>query len=431
MRAALLFYLVRASRAIWFLPALFSLLAVLALLISALWTPTLPSALADRVDLRVVDRILDIMASSMLAVAIFSLTTMVAAIQAATQAATPRVRGLLVADRTAQVTISIFIGTFLFSLLGVIGLSTGLYGQTGRLILFVLMLVIVSAVVVALIRWIQKLSHIGGVGEAVDRAEQATRAAFGRAAAFNASGDRHGARVEGLRAVSAGTIGYVQYVDESRLGRLANELSGPIVLVARPGGYVDPTRPLAFVPPDIEDSALDTIRGAFVVGRERTFDGDPAYGLVVLSEIALRALSPSINDPGTAIIVIGALTRLLDGWGQWLDDEEPQVRYPNLFLPDLDVNDLFTDAFAAIARDGAGMVEVQVRLQQSLATLAATRPERFNQAARRLSHQAIERATAVMTDRRDIELVARAAKAVGNETVVEPASQRSGAAEPA
>ncbi len=46
----------------------------------------------------------------------------------------------------------------------------------------------------------------------------------------------------------------------------------------------------------------------------RTFEDDPRFGLIVLSEIADKALSPGVNDPGTAIDVIGTLVRLFTLW---------------------------------------------------------------------------------------------------------------------
>ncbi len=190
MFTTLWFYVSRVSRAIWFLPAMFSLLAILALVLSSFADSFVPKHIIAPLGSQVVDRILDILASSMLAVAIFSLSTMVAAVRAATEAATPRIRPLLVEDRTAQTAISIFVGTFLFSLLGVIGLSTGLFGASGRFVLFVLSIFIIAAVVVALIRWIQQLSHIGGVNETIDRAETATRKAFARVAASPNYGGR-------------------------------------------------------------------------------------------------------------------------------------------------------------------------------------------------------------------------------------------------
>jgi uncharacterized membrane protein len=419
---ALLFYLVRASKAIWFLPTLFSFLAVAALVMSAMWEPGLPDAVSAIFNLDVVDRVLNILASSMLAVAIFSLTTMVASIQAASQAATPRVRTLLLADRTAQVSVSIFIGTFLFSLLGVIGLSTGLYGENGRLILFLFTLLIILAVVLTLIRWIQKLSHIGGMRETIDRAEVATRAAFDDAARFNANGTPHrdGGGIDGLSAISATTIGYVQYVDAPRLGRISEDAKGPIVLMARPGSYVDPTRALAYVGKDVDDAMREAVRKAFIVETDRTFDSDPGYGLIVLSEIASRALSPAVNDPGTAIDVIGTQTRLLDEWGAMIGEaDERDPRYPSLYIVELDVDELFTHAFSAIARDGATMLEVQLRLQKGLATLAATRGDVYDGPARRLSAESLARAQAAMTYPGDVHALEHAAAAVGHLQVAE------------
>lgn len=55
---------------------------------------------------------------------------------------------------------------------------------------------------------------------------------------------------------------------------------------------------------------MSQIARAFLIGDERTFDDDPRFGLVVLSEIASRALSPAVNDPGTAIDIIGTFVRL-------------------------------------------------------------------------------------------------------------------------
>jgi len=364
MRGTLHFYLSRIIRAIWFLPALFSLAAILTLAASGLSDPFVPRTLAAPFDLDVVGRILEILASSMLAVAIFSLTTMVAAIQAASQAATPRVRSLLFEDRTAQTAISIFIGTFLFSLLAVIGLSTGLYGDSGRFVLFLLTLVIIAAVVVALIRWIHNLSRIGGVSETIDRAETTTRKAFAVLAAAPCYGGRCcNALPEGAQAIAADRLGYVQHVDGTKLGALSEELGVVIHLAVRPGTYVDPTRPLAFVQGKADDETRRAVRAAFIIGGERAFDSDPSFGLIVLSEIASRALSPAVNDPGTAIDVIGTQTRVLDEWGALRGTGEPEVRYPHLSVADLDPDELLTDAFSAIARDGAAILEVQLRQQ--------------------------------------------------------------------
>ncbi len=116
---------------------------------------------------------------------------------------------------------------------------------------------------------------------------------------------------------------------------------------------------------------LATFIGAFVIGKERTYDDDPRCGLVVLSQIADHALSPGINDPGTAIDVIGILVRLFCLWAGSPENEDgPQVEFDRVEVPALSVGDMFDDAFTASARDGSRLVEVSVRLKKALASLA-------------------------------------------------------------
>ncbi len=67
-----------------------------------------------------------------------------------------------------------FIGSFLFSLVGIIALITGAYGETGRLVLFLVTIGVIILVVVTLLRWIDHLSRLGSVTETTERVEKAT-----------------------------------------------------------------------------------------------------------------------------------------------------------------------------------------------------------------------------------------------------------------
>jgi len=404
----------RTVRAIWFRPAVYVLASVATLAVSKALGPFVPDNLARGVGAEGVDRILEILASGMLAVAVFSLTTMVAAMHAASEAATPRVRRLLAEDRTAQNAISTFIGTFLFSLLGIVAVSAGLYDLSGRFVLLIITLCLIVVVVVTLIRWIHKLSRIGGVEEAVDRVERATQQAF--QAAEPRYGRRRTAAVpKGAQGVNSDKIGYVQHMDEALLGTLAEKIGITIHVEALPGAYVDPTRPLVLVEAEADEDLRRDIRSAFVIGGGRTFDTDPRFGLLVLSEIASRALSPAVNDPGTAIDVVGTLTRILAERGKPREEGRQEPRCPQLTLPEIDPTDIIADAFRGIARDGAGTVEVQVRLQKSLATLVAVDPPLYGKAAGEMSKEAFERASHAMTQEADIALVRAAASRVGVE----------------
>jgi len=138
-------------------------------------------------------------------------------------------------------------------------------------------------------------------------------------------------------------------------------------------------------------AAADLLKGV-VIGDGRTFQQDPRFGLVVLSEVASRALSPAVNDPGTAIDVIGTASRILSTWAAQHWEEEPRTKYPRVGVPGLSAADCFEDVFAPIARDGARHVEVGIALQEALADLAEVPAPGFAAAAAHQSAKALARA---------------------------------------
>jgi uncharacterized membrane protein len=194
--------------------------------------------------------------------------------------------------------------------------------------------------------------------------------------------------------VFARDVGYVQHVDSGALQELAEAHDLVLFLTALPGTFADPARPLARVNGDMSDEVADAIAAAYSIGAERTFDQDPRFGLSVLSEIASRALSPAVNDPGTAIDVIGRAVRLLVRWGTADCPGSDDIECLRLRVPHLTARDLFDDVFAPIARDGAGIVEVQIRLQKAFIALSAAAPHAFAREACRHSDVALQRATA-------------------------------------
>lgn len=400
----------RITKQIWFPCVLFSLLAVLTALAGALLTPLLPDIDAAKIGANAVDSILTILASSMLTVATFSLTTMVSAIIAASSATTPRATTLLVEDRTTQTALAVFVGAFLYSLVGIIALSTGVYGDDGRVILFLVTVVVILVVVATLLRWINRLTRFGRVGETIDRVEAVTAEALARHARRPCLGGRPSAGApDGGRRVFAPRVGYVQHVDAASLQRLADRGGREVHVTAAPGAFVDPTRPLGRLSGTASEDDEEAFRSAFTVADARDFGQDPRFGLIVLAEIASKALSPGINDPGTAIRVIGALARVLHDHAPTALAEEGGVRYPRVRVPPLDPDALFDDAFRPIARDGAGLVEVGVRLQKALASLAAVGDDAFRRAALRASCEAVERASRALTIPADVAHVKEAA----------------------
>lgn len=402
----------RTARSLWFRPAAYVVAAVAAIALAPMLDDVVPSDIADRIDADDVDRLLGVLASTMLAVAIFSLGTLVTALDSASQAATPRTRPLLTQDGTAQNAISTFIGAFLFSVLGLAGLSMNMFGPGGRAFLFGLGLLLVAIVVATLVGSIRRLSNMGGVGEVVDLVERATQQALDALARRPFAGGHEGAPPAHGVPLTADRFGAVQLIDANRLCSLAEVHGLTVHLALRVGAQVDPMRELARIVGDPDRPTMDGLRRAFVIADARTFEHDPRWGLLALSEIASRALSPAVNDPGTAIDVIATQTRLLAGWSA-AAATEAEPPHPRLFAPPLAAADLLGDAFRAVGRDGAAVIEVQVKLHKALAALAAVAPHVFGAAARALSAECAARSDAAMTLPADRDRVADLRRELG------------------
>jgi len=403
------------TRRLWFRASIISLLAVAAALVSLLVAPYLPSGISAKIGADSVESILTIIASSMLAVTTFSLSTMVSAYSAATSNVTPRATRLLIQDTTAQNVLGTFVGSFLYSLVALITLSTGSYGEQGRVVLFVVTIGVVLLIVVTLLRWIDYLLSFGRVGETTAKVEEAATQALKERNRNPYLGGAPFTQVEpvppGASPVPSDRIGYVQHLDMSVLADAGKERETKVWVVATPGTFVGPGRPLVWVGAPLKEEDLAAFREAYTVEDERTFDQDPRFGLSVLAEIASRALSPAVNDPGTAIDVIGRAIRVLSVWSDVTDPGE--LQYPHVFVPALDPAGMFDDVFHPIARDGAGVAEVQIRLQKALAVLSLCGNVSFQREAIRHSREALERAERALSHPSDVARVRVAAELVG------------------
>ncbi len=196
-----------------------------------------------------------------------------------------------------------------------------------------------------------------------------------------------------------GAIGYVQHIDIEALSRIADEAKSRVFVLRLPGELADPSEAILAVEGGEPDAAA--LLDCFTIGDRRSFDQDPRFGICVLTEVASRALSPATNDLGTAIDVIGRHLRVLAAWAEPV--EQTERAFDNVFVPPLRVDDLFDDAFIAVARDGAGVVEVGIRLQKALRTLSRLDHPGFAEAAQRHSRQAVQRAEPVLVLEADKE----------------------------
>ncbi|MGM0952203.1 MAG: DUF2254 domain-containing protein [Pseudomonadota bacterium] len=401
---------------LWVKPLVFCVFSVAGTFLAMLADNMGFASILPEVSLESVESLLSIMASSMLVIATFAVGSMVAAYASASAGATPRSIPLVIDDDVTQNALSAFIGAFIFSIVSLITIQNDLFGSAGRFAIFALTLLVFAIVVVTFVRWVDRIARLGRVVNTIAKAEKAAGGALNRRRHAPTLGALavlpHQARDEGLPVCSS-RVGYVQHIDLETLQSRAEALDCRVRVAALPGTFVSTGRPLLSIDGDIEgceEFRPEDFSNAFTVRANRAFEDDPRFGLLALSEIADKALSPGINDPGTAINVIGTMVRLFTLWQSPLEqDQLMPVTYNRISVPQLVIDDLFDDAFTAIARDGAGMVEVSIRLQKALGALAEADDKAMITAAKKHSRVALARAERAMSLPDDIDAVRKAA----------------------
>ncbi|MEM8654226.1 MAG: DUF2254 domain-containing protein [Pseudomonadota bacterium] len=370
---------------------LYALLSVVATLVSPLANTWLGEGIKAKIDFQAVMAVLTILASSMLAVSTFSLNIMVSAHRAAAANATPRVHRILLEDTTTQSVLAAFIGAFVYSLGSIVLYRLGFYPPDAAFFVMMITVAVVVLVVVSLLRWIQHLTMLGSVEESLNAARERARESL-LALAHN---PRHGASQlsqetvlpQVLTPLPAPCTGFLQLIDMASLEECLPEAS-VIYLKVRPGSHVLEGETLGHVSGTVTDAALEQIAKQFTFGAHRTHEKDAQFGLTVLSEIASKALSPGINDPGTAIEALLDLKELLWDYARATPDAEASSS-PRVFVAFPEADDFVEASFAAIARDGAGTIEVALTLRKALAALAGCGDDEMADAARDFAARAM------------------------------------------
>ncbi len=208
-------------------------------------------------------------------------------------------------------------------------------------------------------------------------------------------------------AITAPESGYLDAVDERKLMRLATEYNLLLRIEYRPGLFVTRESPLVRVHPGarVNPKLEKKLRNSFIIERQRTYTQDVEFAVYQLVEIAVRALSPGVNDPFTAIICIDWLGA---GLSRMAEMEFPsEYRFDRSGTLRVVIKRPFTFAgmvdasFNQIRQFADGHVSVRIRLMETIAAVAArTRKEEDRQALLRQASM-IERLSKPSTPERD------------------------------
>lgn len=407
MKKNILFALNRLKEKLWFRPLIFCVLSVFGALLASIADSTPLNEVAPEIKTESLQQLLSTISGSMLVISIFAVSSMISAFSAASSTATPRSFKLITADDVSQNALSVFIGSFIYSIVAMVALNNGYYGKAGHFILFLFTLLFFALVIVTFLRWVERISKLGRMGHTIKLVENATASAIkARLESPTLNGIAINPTQEKGLAIYSDVTGYVQQINMFRLQKIAEKLNAIITVNAIPGVFVTLDKPLFYV--ILKTTASEVIdykeiKTAFTLGHVRYFESDPRFGLITLSEIASRALSPGVNDPGTAIQIIGSHVRMFSLWNKTAQDKSSEKDVFNrIAVPEIAINDLFIDAFRPIARDGAGNIEVMIRLQKAFRAIASIDNFDLKKASLQHSKEAFERAELEMKYEMDL-----------------------------
>ena len=308
----------------------------------------------------------------------------------------PRMLRNFIRDRGTQVTLGTFVATFVYAVLALGAIGHGGPTFVPRISITVTLALMVAdlALLIYFLHHITiqiQLPHvIAGIAADLAAAielQAAPEAADSGIVAARLTADLHGPGGE----VAAPRSGYLQYIQHRQLVRLAAELGVVIHLRYRPGHFLVQGHPCATVWPARAASQVEReMARAHVAGPYRTLAQDVSFGLDQLVEIAIRALSPAVNDTFTALTCIDWIgDSLYKVTGRWhptrvYRDAAGIVR---LVTTETTYQRLVQRAFEKIRQASRGMPAIMIRQLDALGKImerAATEEDRellLNQAA--------------------------------------------------
>ncbi|MCE9574387.1 MAG: DUF2254 domain-containing protein [Deltaproteobacteria bacterium] len=252
--------------------------------------------------------VLGAIAGSMMAVVSIVYSVLLVALSLASVQFSPRILGGFVRDPVSQRTLGVFLGTFVYCLLVMRATTTDpawvptwavavgcLLGLACLVFLIYFLHHIATGIQVN--NLVDRIAHeTSEVIDDVYRAEAAVAVpALGEATAVTSTGE-----------------GYLQLVDHDGLIAIARDHGVTVHVAVEPGDYVPRGAAVArLVGGDASPAVLAACRDAFDLGPVRTMQPDVGFGVRQLVDVALKAISPAVNDPSTACTCIDRLGSLL------------------------------------------------------------------------------------------------------------------------
>jgi uncharacterized membrane protein len=293
----------------------------------------------------------------------------------------PRILISFVRDRTTQWTLGAFLGTFAYCI-AALPAARALPKPFVPVVAVTGAMVLVLFCVGWLIYFINHISRSINVNYIIDRIAGETELVIDELmpdlrASFPAIERYHTPIADDGTAILNRRSGYIRYIDINLLIALATAYHICVHVERRVGQFVPAGVPLVRLSARegvSADHAAHLI-AAFDIGPTRTMQQDVEFGIIQIADIALRAISPAINDPSTAISCVDQLSRIMILWISRVPPSSQYFGQPHVLrvvVPWMSVDGLLDTAFEQIRHYAAADAAVSLRLMRAFLDIAST-----------------------------------------------------------
>ncbi len=352
--------------------------------------------------------LLGAVASSTIGVAgtVFSIT--IAALTLAAGQMGPRLLRNFTRDRGNQITLGVFLGTFTYALMVLRSVRAESEGEFIPYLSLGIAVLLSIFSVLTLVYFVGHMASRINVDTVIDLVSDDLSQAIRRLTTDKKQpAPPHESAWRDGKLVTHSCRGYLQYVSGDQLADWAAEHKTSIRMLVRPGDFIFPGAPIAVLLPEIE-GAEAAVADAIALASVRKSSDDLEYAVRQLVEVGVRALSPGINDPYTAISVLDRLGAALCEIaplhfpsGVYVRDE-----LPALVIPSVDYAGLVDAMFHIIRQNASSMPAVIIRLIEVLEAVASCETDPARVASlRRHADLALAAAERSMSLPADVECV--------------------------
>ena len=296
----------------------------------------------------------------------------------------PRIIVSFARDRVTQWTLGIFLGTFLFCI-AALPAARSLPHPFAPVTTVLGAMLLALACVAWLLYFIHHISQAISVNQIVDRIASETEAMTDE---MMPHPRRHSRMADNDQInpatwetpVLSNVSGYIRFIDTEQLVARAKFYRVKIQVLRRVGQFVPAGIPLMMVYKGerLYSEGSAELRGAFDLGPSRTLQQDLEFGVLQIVDIALKAISPAVNDPSTAISCVDQLSRILIRFASRELPESTLYDPPGFVRVSIqwtDFDRMVDAAFEQIRLYSPSDMAVSLRLLRALGDIAVSTPD--------------------------------------------------------